>query len=144
MKSFIIALTILTSTSALAGLNLTCKQDGQGATLIAYGGHSEYCTDKENNLFLVEFEGFGAGVEITGDSLVKINCPFVSKKRIISGTELNVFGPRITAGLIGGVNIGAGLNSRAAFCTVAGLNLSIGASALAGKFTIIYEGKIQE
>ena len=144
MKSILIALAIFTTSSAFAGLNLTCKQDGRGATLLAYGGHSEYCTDKNNNRFLVEFEGFGAGIEITGDSLVKINCPFVSKKRIVNGKELNVYGPRLTAGLIGGVNVGTGINSRAAFCTIAGLNVSIGASALGGKFTISYEGKIQE
>lgn len=147
MKNFILVVAMLAFCSqAFAGLKLKCDTPDSidqlgGGTILTAGTNYLNCADKEDNKFTLLFIGVGAGIDLIVDSSITVKCPLVSKKRIMKGHGLTVYGPRITAGAKKGIDIGLGLNVRAAFCSFTGINTAYGASALIGGFAIRHRDK---
>ncbi|GEM_PF-3754629 len=142
MKNFILTLGLLISCSqAFAGLSLKCETPDAidklgGGTILTAGTNYLNCSDKEKNKFTLIFIGVGAGIDLIVDSKITVKCPLVSKKRIMKGHGITVYGPRLTAGVKKGIDIGLGMNIRGAFCSFTGINTAYGASTLIGGFAI--------
>lgn len=148
--TFILGCLLVPHHKAQASLNLKCKANGipffaptEGAAVVA-GWLFQECEDKAGNKYGLDFIGYGAGLEMSVDSYTVVSCPLVNKKRILAGKSLKVFGPKISAGLVGGFHLGLGANARGVVCTLAGFNFnSYGAAALVGEMEIYYTGDVK-
>ncbi|MFZ4714980.1 MAG: hypothetical protein ACOYL6_14770 [Bacteriovoracaceae bacterium] len=139
-KLAIVTLVLFTSLqNAFSGLYLkNCTYPISDATLIAVGVIHTECDDKDNNKYSIDFFGVGVGLEMSAHT-IGVACPFVNKKRILKGKPLVVVGPKASAGLFLGGEVGAGVNLRGAICGLAGFSIPIyGASALIGGYKIKY------
>lgn len=131
---FVLSLFVLALPGmANAGLNLKCGDSYQGTNgvFIVIGGMSLDCVDKDNNNYAVDMMGPGLGglisiIDMYEDN-IRINCPFVNKKRLLKGKDLHMIAPKVEAGLFAGGLLGLAVGHRGAVCSIVGISSTFGA-----------------
>lgn len=147
MKKLFLSFCFLLSMNSFAGIFLTCNSSDQDAKDLGWGTGDHRiiagqlrldCKDKRGDWYSIDIQGIGPGIEIVKSAVIGIACPLVSKKKLDNRGSLSFLGGNVSATVLVGATLGAGINIRGGFCAIGGLNTNgFGASAEVGLLKIM-------
>ncbi len=145
MKKIIILFSLFASLNSFASLGLKCKQNLWDDGHVGLAGTTILdCEDFKGNEYMVVFSGVGPGLLVNDERHAVITCPTISKKRLEKKGQVNLGSVKVSAAIIGGVELAIAANQRGGTCLLTGVSFAAGASILIGKVTIYtHEGKVR-
>lgn len=145
MKKILILFSLITSFNSYASLSLKCSQNLWDDGHVGFEATKIFnCKDFKGNEHTVIFRDVGPGLLINDETYAVMTCPTVSKKRLERKGLVNLGSVKVSAAVIGGVEVAIAANLRGGACLLTGVNIGIGVSVLVGRMSIYTETGLKQ